>query len=189
MALQNTGQQNGKIIRERNSVTGVLTGRIMPNIASISPQSIVPGTATITYNYPTDVAPSGGSNGDIWYNPVADQLFKKASGLWSLLTDRVINANYIAPIENNGDCPVPISSIILSRRFNTSLATFCATVAATVYINGNLYSDIAPGVPVFTDNGLTTPLTGQSFIDNAGNLIFNIDSGTGIVGTSTGNIC
>lgn len=107
MALENNGQQGFKVIREKFADTGTLTGRIMPNIPQISPQALVPNTATITYNYPTDVAPTGGANGDIWYNPVADQLYKKISGTWTLLTDRVTNDSYIAPITNLTDCPLP----------------------------------------------------------------------------------
>lgn len=189
MATQNTGQENGKILRERDIVTGNLTGRIMPNIQNISPQAIVPNTATITYNYPTDVTPTGGSSGDIWYNPVADNLFKNVSGFWGLLTDRIVNVAYIPPVENTTDCQVPIASLSLSRRYTTTSITFCSSSFNTVYINGNLYTDIAPGVPVFTNNDLSTPLTGFDFIDNGGGEIFNIDSSTGIVGATTGNSC
>lgn len=106
MALVNDGYEGWKILKEKYLDDGSFTGNIMPNIQQISPQAIVPNTATITYNYPTDVVPTGGANGDIWYNPVADDLFKKASGVWSLLTDRVDNANYNPPVENLSDCPI-----------------------------------------------------------------------------------
>lgn len=108
MAYENTGQQAFKIIQERYVDDNTLTGFQMPNVQLISPEAIVPNTATITYNYPTDVAPTGGANGDVWYNPVADKLYKKVSGVWSLLTDRVVNANYVPSVQNLSTCPLPI---------------------------------------------------------------------------------
>lgn len=107
MAYQNTGNEGWKVILEKNPVTMALTGRKMPNLPQISPQAIVLSGAAITYNYPTDVAPTGGANGDIWYNPVADNLYKKISGAWTLLTDRVTNDYYIAPVLNTGACALP----------------------------------------------------------------------------------
>lgn len=106
MAYSNTGYKDWKVLEQIYGDDSSLTGMIMPNIAQISPQAIVPDTATITYNYPEDVAPSGGSDGDVWYNPVADELFKKIGGTWTLLTDRVTNDAYIAPVINLTDCPV-----------------------------------------------------------------------------------
>ncbi len=108
MAYVNTGYQGWKVLEQYYADDNTLTGQIMPNIEQISPQAIIAGGAnTITYNYPTDVAPTGGSNGDIWYNPVADQLFKKIAGSWTLLTDRVTNDVYVAPVINETDCPLP----------------------------------------------------------------------------------
>lgn len=107
MAFQNNGEQGWKVLEQYYIDDNTLTGYIMPNIQNISAEAIVPNTAAITYNYPTDVAPSGGANGDVWYNSVADELFKKVAGVWSLLTDRATNANYVPPIENLTDCPLP----------------------------------------------------------------------------------
>lgn len=107
MAYENTGQENVKIIQERYIDDNSLTGNQMPNIQQISPEAIVPNSDTITYNYPTDVAPTGGSNGDIWYNPVADNIYKKVGGVWSLLIDRVTNANYVPSVQNLTDCNLP----------------------------------------------------------------------------------
>jgi hypothetical protein len=107
MAFQNTGEQGWKVLQQYYLDDMSLTGLIMPNVVNISPQAIVPNTATITYNYPTDVAPTGGANGDIWYNSVADNLYKKIGGLWTLLVDRVTNDAYEPPIENLTDCPLP----------------------------------------------------------------------------------
>jgi hypothetical protein len=106
MAYVNTGYQGWKILQEIYLDDQSLTGNIMPNIPQISQQAIVPSTATITYNYPSDVAPTGGANGDVWYNPVANQLFKKIAGSWTMLLDRVTNDAYIAPVINETSCPV-----------------------------------------------------------------------------------
>ena len=45
------------------------------------------------------------------------------------------------------------------------------------------------GITMYEDVGLTTPLTGFLFIDYNGNKIFNIDSGTGVVGAITAYSC
>jgi len=103
----NTGQQGWNIIDEKNLTTGALTGRIMPNIRNISPDAIVQNTATITSNPNTDVSPSGGSDGDIWYNGLSDILYKKIGGVWATLTNRVVNTNYIPTILNTGACTIP----------------------------------------------------------------------------------
>lgn len=107
MATENTGYQGTKILEQRYADTLELTGMIMPNIAQISPQAIVESTSTITYNYPADVAPTGGANGDVWYNAGTDSLYKKLSGVWTLLIDRVTNDAYIAPVYNTSSCPLP----------------------------------------------------------------------------------
>lgn len=55
-----------------------------------------------------------------------------------------------------------------------------------------LYSSIpfAPGVTMYVDNTLLTPITGFNFIAlvSSGN-VYNLDSGTGVVGSATGNNC
>ena len=107
MATQNTGNEGWFILEGINLYTNTLTGFKKPNLASNSPDALVPEAATITYNYPDDVVPTGGANGDIWYNPVADQLFKKISGTWTLLTNRISDSDYVAPVVNLTDCPLP----------------------------------------------------------------------------------
>lgn len=49
---------------------------------------------------------------------------------------------------------------------------------------------LVPGNTMYLDSGLTTPVTGFSFIsDSVGTEIFNLDSGTGVVGATTGSGC
>lgn len=107
MATQNTGFQGWFILEGVNLDNSVLTGFKKPNLQLNSPQALVPEAATITYSYPDDVAPTGGANGDLWYNPVADQLFKKMTGTWTLLNDRLTDTDYVAPVVNHTACPLP----------------------------------------------------------------------------------
>jgi len=111
----NTGLQGWKVLEGIYLDDMSLDGFKRPNIAQVSAQDLVPEAATITYNYPTDVAPSGGSNGDIWYNPVADNEYKKIAGVWTLLTDRVTNDQYVAPVVNTDACPITASANILNN--------------------------------------------------------------------------
>ena len=49
---------------------------------------------------------------------------------------------------------------------------------------------LVPGNTMYLDAGLTTPVVGFSFIsDSVGTEIFNMNSGTGVVGTTTGSGC
>jgi hypothetical protein len=64
----------------------------------------------------------------------------------------------------------------------------CEGFAALVYVTLPA-TDVATGLIVYTDPGLTTPLTGVSFITNSVGTIFNINSVTGEVGLPTGNVC
>lgn len=99
MPYGNIGYQNWKIIEQYYADDATPTGQIMPNIAMISPDAIISGAINfITYNYPTDVMPTGGVDGDIWYNPVSDNLYKRLLGVWTILTNRVNNNFYIAPV-------------------------------------------------------------------------------------------
>lgn len=103
----NTGQQGWTILNQISQITGSLTGFNMPNIPFISPEAIIPNTSAITYNANTSPTPSGGSNGDLWYNFPVDNLYKKIGGVWTILNDRLANAFYVQPIQNTGACPVP----------------------------------------------------------------------------------
>ena len=107
MSIQNTGLQSWFILEGIFLDDNSLDGLKKFNIQNDSPQGLVPESATMTYNYPNDVTPTGGADDDMWYNPVADQEFKNIAGTWTLLTDRVTNPDYMAPITNLTDCPLP----------------------------------------------------------------------------------
>lgn len=106
MALKNTGLQPAKILEAFFNDDDGLQGMIMPNILLISPDAIVPDGTTITFNTNTNPTPTGGSNGDIWYNQPGDALYKKVGSVWSLLTNKVFNVWYQAPVENLTECPI-----------------------------------------------------------------------------------
>jgi hypothetical protein len=57
--------------------------------------------------------------------------------------------------------------------------------------NTTLYSDeyYGVGVTMYTDAGLTTPVTGYSFLRDATGIGYNLDSTTGIITSLTGNSC
>jgi hypothetical protein len=102
----NNGQQSWKVLDQYYTDNNALTGTIMPNIMNISPEAIVPNTATITFNPNTNPTPSGGSDGDVWYNGLGDYLYKKISGVWTPLFDRVLNSFFAPSILNTGSCPI-----------------------------------------------------------------------------------
>lgn len=150
----NNGQQGWKILLGSYQVDGSPVDSQMPNVVNISPDAIVPLSATITYNTYADVAPTGGVDSDVWYNLMADALYKKVAGVWSLLTNRVNNTFYAAPIQNRTACPIPSGAIgiLLVDVLNSTTA--------------NLY--------VYVDNPTTGGLyrqavyTGNNFYQNFG---------------------
>ena len=73
------------------------------------------------------------------------------------------------------------------RRSN-STGTICAAATETLYSSAPF--DV--GVTMYTDAGLTTLATGYQYIENGDNgelRIYNMNSGTGVVGSDTGFTC
>lgn len=65
-------------------------------------------------------------------------------------------------------------------------AAICSGGVVTLYTNGSF----AVGQPLYLDSGLTTPVTGFSFVVNqADQNIYNLNSATGVVGSTTGLTC
>lgn len=79
----------------------------------------------------------------------------------------------IEPIEGNYDVST------------TELEVCSAPVGIIAYTS----EPFGPGVAMWTDPGLTTRVTGYSFIHDAFGVIYNLHPGTGIVGLPTGNSC
>lgn len=98
--------------------------------------------------------------------------------------------DYIAPVYDTDECPITGSNPIVGVRYDLgSIEGICDNMLHTVYVPKPATS-IAPGVHVFTDAGLTTPLTGFDYLmSDFMSEIFLIDSATGIVGASTGTFC
>lgn len=109
MPLVNNGYLAYSILEGIYLDDASLDGMIMPNIQMISPEAIVPDGTPITFNIYSNIYPTGGSNGNIWYNLPEDGLYINILGVWTLLTDRVLNTWYIPPIFNTGTCPIGAS--------------------------------------------------------------------------------
>ena len=78
------------------------------------------------------------------------------------------------------------SSISYQAKYGSNLSTICSQSAQTVYISGVF----ATGATVYSDAALTIPLTGYIYIsETVSGTIWNINSSTGVIGTSTGNTC
>ena len=71
--------------------------------------------------------------------------------------------------------------------YSTSLVTHCSQATVIVYTPSGT---ITPGEIVYTDSGMTTALIGYDFIsDLAVGVVYNMNSGTGMVGSNTGLSC
>lgn len=160
----NNGQQGWKVLDEKNVNTGILTGRTMPNVQNISPDAIVPNTAVITFNPNSDVSPTGGTDGDIWYNGLSDTLYKRLGGVWALLVNKVINTNFIPTIANTGACPIPPPgfNFILDSSYNTPFTSLVCT-----------------GAPAFTFPTTANTAVGMNFTGTIAAQTIQVGLGTG----------
>jgi hypothetical protein len=66
--------------------------------------------------------------------------------------------------------------------------TICAQ-SPNLYFISSLYTNIQPGVVIYTNLLLTAPLTGFNFVKTNGGTIYFLDDVTGMVGPATGNTC
>lgn len=81
----------------------------------------------------------------------------------------------------NCDTGIPNAVIV-----GNSTVTICGHTVATGYTNGAF----AVGQTLYSDSGLSTPLTGYSYVVNtANNQIYNLNSVTGIIGVAVGTSC
>jgi len=104
-------------------------------------------------------------------------------------TDTITIDGTVVTIAIDNSCITPYTCTpgqAISVKYGNSSGALCASIFVTVYIQ--LSESFGPGVTIYTDSGLTTPLTGYSFISETGE-IFNINSITGIVGSTTGTSC
>lgn len=81
---------------------------------------------------------------------------------------------------------VPSSSVYTnSYTLENSLYLICGAGAVTLYSS----APFAPGVTLYVDIALTTPVTGYSYVTLSGFNIYNLNSATGVVGVDTGSAC
>jgi hypothetical protein len=65
-----------------------------------------------------------------------------------------------------------------------STSTICSGSSVTLYTNGNF----SVGLTLYTDSALTNPQTGSTYVVYSG-VIYNLNSSTGLIGSSTGLSC
>jgi hypothetical protein len=81
-----------------------------------------------------------------------------------------------------------VSSTSYQAKYGSDLSTICSQSEQTVYIISS--AAFTTGTTVYSDAALTIPLSGNIYIsETLSGTIWNINSSTGVIGTSTGNIC
>lgn len=81
---------------------------------------------------------------------------------------------------------VPTSSVFSGEfKIDSSIYDICGNGSITLYSSAPF--DV--GVTMYTDIGLTTPVTGSTYIANDAGDIFNLNTSTGVVGSDTGLNC
>lgn len=81
------------------------------------------------------------------------------------------------------------NSNAVSVSYGNALGSLCSVPPQTVYLAAP-NTDITPGVTVYINSSLTSPLLGNAYItDSTGSNIYNINSSNGIVGSNTGMHC
>jgi hypothetical protein len=120
----------------------------------------------------------GGSSGYVRLNGFISEMVAISSLLST--TDR-------QTIERNqGQYYGITSSTSYQAKYGSNLSTICSQSAQTVYGSGVF----ATGTTVYSDAALTIPLTGNIYIsETVSGTIWNINSSTGVIGTSTGIVC
>lgn len=79
-----------------------------------------------------------------------------------------------------------VTGVAFFAKYSNDFSSVCISSIETVYTSGGFTT----GVTVYTDIGLTIPLTGYDYISETSNgTIWNINSGNGVIGTSTGIVC
>jgi len=110
-----------------------------------------------------------------------------------LITGVVAGSTYDVQIINNcggvgfsKQITMPIGSVYsFSAYRENSLYLICGATPATVYSN----APFASGITIYSNIGLTVPLTGYNYITVSGFNIFAINPSTGVVGADTGSAC
>ena len=86
------------------------------------------------------------------------------------------------------DCePESGEGILIGARVSTSLVDHCSSMSGIFFTTTGT---IAPGLILYTDEAMTTPLLGYDFVsDPLSGIVYNMSSGTGMIGSDTGLAC
>ena len=149
------------------------------NVLQIVSQTVAKGLVATTAS-PWGIG--GGSSGYVRLNGFISEIVAISSLLST--TDR-------QAIESNQGQYYGITSSLpditsYQAKYGSNLSTICSQSAQTVYTSGVFTT----GTTVYSDDALTIPLTGNIYIsETASGIIWNINSSTGVIGTSTGIVC
>lgn len=93
------------------------------------------------------------------------------------------NLNAVVGVDTGNICTSGTSGFYT---LGNNIGTVCSGVQQTLYTNGAF----APGKVLYVDSALTTPATGYSYVVQNSTLgIYNLNSGTALVGSATGTSC
>lgn len=149
--------------------------RVYPLTVYSSSSSLIVGSALYFLSegvyYPLQVNLFVGQT-ELWlYNGTSAEPFRLTSD----------SSNVIAQV---GTC-APVYDTFTAR-YNNDSSTVCFAGTNTVYTSGGW----GIGTVIYTDTGLTTPLTGYNYIVNtATNIIYEINVSTGAIQLDTGLTC
>jgi len=147
---------------------------------------VAPSTAPkvrITIDYP-----NGGSSVANYVNdgnPISVGIPSGLFGTYSVFGQSVCDegSGFYSP--NSSTVTLSNSQTISGSFFlGNTISAACGAAATTLYSNGAAI----PGVQLFLDNTLTTPVTGYLFALYNG-IIYNLDNTTGVLGSDSGQSC
>jgi hypothetical protein len=136
----------------------------------------------------SDTCGTGEEQGYLYYATLEE--YTVATGINTGATKPNVDSDpdYIAPVYDPEACPSEDSVPISGVRLDMELLLICDNAPVTVYISA-AYSNIEPGVTVYSDPALAFPLTGFDYIVREGDDIYHINAITAVVGASTGGGC
>lgn len=77
--------------------------------------------------------------------------------------------------------------ILIGARVSASLVDHCSTMSGIFFTTTGT---IEPGLILYTDEAMTTPLLGYDFVsDPLSGIVYNMNSGSGLIGSDTGLAC
>ena len=157
------------VINFANTPTGIQTVAVYYKLQSDPSYTLISGSVSVNTSGVPSVLPSFETGTGLTYD------IKIVQGCGSPADEfaKAINSPGATPISDTYDvsttemavCSSPVGLILFST------ATF------------------APGVTLYTDIELSTPVTGYNYIKSSGGMIYNLNTSTGVIGATTGNSC